>query len=448
MKYDFDLDLTNSNSLLLILQQIKRNSVILEFGPANGRMTKYLKQELNCDVYLAELDEEAGREALVYGKDLVVGDIENFEWLQRYKDIKFDYIIFADVLEHLRDPRTVLDRCKLLLKHEGSVLLSVPNLAHNSVLIDLMNNKFEYTQVGLLDNTHIHFFTKSSLENMIMQSGYHPIKRMATYSKVGTNELINSIEDVADIDKSYWDTREYGEVYQFVYELKAFKEQAVNEENYIRKTLGNYYAEAFLGKDGYTPDNKIRTEIENIRGISRLVFKSEQLFNEFRIDPVNTSAILKVHSMVGFDKDNNQIEVQIKEHNAIKTGNNIYIFYTQDPIFIITTQNDVNIVRVEIVLEYISIDAKNIEKISEATMRATMVNENNEELSVLREYRDNLENRYIEQLQQKDAIISDLQRQLEDLQRHTDNIIKIKDDEITAMRNSKSWKMTKIFRRS
>lgn len=281
-----------------------------------------------------------------------------------------------------------------------------------------------------------------------MQSGYHPIKRMATYSKVGTNELINSIEDVADIDKSYWDTREYGEVYQFVYELKAFKEQAVNEENYIRKTLGNYYAEAFLGKDGYTPDNKIKTEIENIRGISRLVFKSEQLLNGFRIDPVNTSAILKVHSMVGFDKDNNQIKVQIKEHNAIKTGNDVYIFYTQDPIFIITTQNDVNIVRVEIVLEYISIDAKNIEKISEATMSATMVNENNEELSVLREYRANLENRYIEQLQQKDAIISDLQRQLEDLQRHTDNIIKIKDDEITAMRNSKSWKMTKIFRRS
>ena len=147
MKYDFDLDLTNSNSLLLILEQIRRGSVVLEFGPANGRMTKYLKQELDCDVYLAEIDEEAGKQALLYGKDLVIGDVENFEWFERYRDIKFDYIVFADVLEHLRDPKTVLDRCKLLLKHEGSVLLSVPNLAHNSVLINLMNNEFEYLNI-------------------------------------------------------------------------------------------------------------------------------------------------------------------------------------------------------------------------------------------------------------------------------------------------------------
>lgn len=231
MKYDFDLDLTNSNSLLLILEQIRRGSVVLEFGPANGRMTKYLKQELDCDVYLAEIDEEAGKQALLYGKDLVIGDVENFEWFERYRDIKFDYIVFADVLEHLRDPKTVLDRCKLLLKHEGSVLLSVPNLAHNSVLINLMNNEFEYTSVGLLDNTHIHFFTKNSLENMVSQAGYFPIKRMATYSKVGTNELVNTVDSVKGIPASYWNTREYGEIYQYVYEIKAFREQTVNSEN-------------------------------------------------------------------------------------------------------------------------------------------------------------------------------------------------------------------------
>lgn len=448
MKYDFDLDLTNSNSLLLILQQIKSNSVILEFGPANGRMTKYLRKELNCDVYLAELDEEAGREALLYGKDLVVGDIENFEWFERYKDIKFDYIIFADVLEHLRDPRTVLDRCKLLLKHEGSVLLSVPNLAHNSVLIDLMNNKFEYTQVGLLDNTHIHFFTKNSLENMVSEAGYFPCKKMATYSKVGTNELVNSTKDVAYIDESYWNTREYGEIYQFVYELKAQKEAVVNEKSHIRKTLGNYYAEAFLGKAGYSPDNAIRTEIENVRGISRVVFKSDELLDEFRLDPINTSSIIKVHSMVGFDKDDNPCSLQIKEHNAIVTGNSIYIFDTEDPIFIINTQNNVNVVRIELVLEYISIDAKSIDTISKATITATLLNEKNEELNDLREYKANAEARYKGELLEKEVMINDLKKQLEDMQRHKDNIIKEKDNEIMAMRNSKSWKITKIFRRS
>lgn len=132
-KYNFDLELIHQNSLLLILEQVQTNSLVLEFGPANGRLTKYLKEELGCKVYLAELDEQAGREALAYGEDLVVGDIENYEWLTRYRDIRFDYLIFADVLEHLRNPLDVLVQAKLLLKEDGSVLLSVPNFAHNAI---------------------------------------------------------------------------------------------------------------------------------------------------------------------------------------------------------------------------------------------------------------------------------------------------------------------------
>ena len=216
MKYDFDLELVNNNSLLLILQQIKKGSVVLEFGPANGRLTKYLKNELHCEVYLAELDEEAGREALQYGKDLVVGDVENYEWFEKYHEIRFDYILFADILEHLREPKDVLAKSKLLLKQNGSILLSVPNMAHNSVLINLMKNELTYTSVGLLDNTHIHFFTYHSLEQMIKDCDLYPCKKMGTYCEVGKNEIINSIYDVPGISPEYWYSRKYGEVYQFV----------------------------------------------------------------------------------------------------------------------------------------------------------------------------------------------------------------------------------------
>ena len=76
-KYDFDWDMVNTNSLSLIINQIKRGSTVLEFGPANGRMTKYLKEALDCKVYLVEIDDEPAREAIKYGEDLVVDDIEN-----------------------------------------------------------------------------------------------------------------------------------------------------------------------------------------------------------------------------------------------------------------------------------------------------------------------------------------------------------------------------------
>ena len=77
-KYDFDLDMVNTNSLSLIINQIKRGSTVLEFGSANGRMTKYLKEALDCKVYLVEIDEAAGKEALQYGEELVVDDIETY----------------------------------------------------------------------------------------------------------------------------------------------------------------------------------------------------------------------------------------------------------------------------------------------------------------------------------------------------------------------------------
>lgn len=67
-------------------------------------------------------------------------------------------------MEHLHDPAEVLRRVKILLSDEGVILLSVPNIAHNAILLELMQNEFPYKKVGLLDDTHIHFFTYYSLK--------------------------------------------------------------------------------------------------------------------------------------------------------------------------------------------------------------------------------------------------------------------------------------------
>lgn len=235
MKYNFDLDMVYNNSLSIIAKQIAGGSTVLEFGPANGRLTKYMKEELGCKVYLVEIDEVAGEEAKQYGQELLVDDIENFQWLVQYRTVKFDYIIFADVLEHLRDPLIVLQKAKLLLKEVGTVLISVPNIAHNSVAINLLMNKFEYTDIGLLDSTHIHFFTKESLEKMVREAGFYPSKKMATYNLVGNNEINNTFTDIDGIDESFWKNREYGCVYQYVYELKTGEEYVAEKIDYIVK---------------------------------------------------------------------------------------------------------------------------------------------------------------------------------------------------------------------
>lgn len=224
-KYNFELDLITNNSNSLILREVAPHSSILEFGPAHGRMTKYLKEALDCNVFIVEKDVEAGNQAAAFSQMAFLGDklgnIEKYHWLSKIIKInkKFDFIIFADVLEHLYDPWSVLSSVKDILNKNGSVLISVPNISHNSVLIDLLNNKFEYRETGLLDNTHIRFFTRASLLNMVEKSGFKIKKVIDARNMVENTEFKNSFSDVPDGVANFLKNKEDGSVYQFVWSL-------------------------------------------------------------------------------------------------------------------------------------------------------------------------------------------------------------------------------------
>lgn len=90
-KYDVHLDLVADNSLRLILERLKKNSLVLEFGPANGRLTKYLHKDMNCTVDIVEYDAHSGQAAAKYARNVFLGeqdgDIEKYRWakINRYK---------------------------------------------------------------------------------------------------------------------------------------------------------------------------------------------------------------------------------------------------------------------------------------------------------------------------------------------------------------------------
>lgn len=352
-KYNFDLELIHQNSLLLILEQVQTNSLVLEFGPANGRLTKYLKEELGCKVYLAELDEQAGREALAYGEDLVVGDIENYEWLTRYRDIRFDYLIFADVLEHLRNPLDVLVQAKLLLKEDGSVLLSVPNFAHNAILINMLNNDFQYRDIGLLDNTHIHMFTKNSLEQTLVQAGLFPVKRMATYGQTEQIEISASVSGVRGIDPEYWKNRPYGEVYQFVYEAK--KESLAYEQiqnNLIQTTQGSSLQVFWSTGDHFYEDFSQRIHVAPENETQEFQLMCNTPCCMVRIDPLENCCLVKLISCVS-EQEDEITPLILKEHNAKMEIGGLYYFETTDPQW--TFYSDTPISCVKLTLSYLCV---------------------------------------------------------------------------------------------
>lgn len=116
---------------------------------------------------------EINKDAVFISKniiDIVQGNVENKDL--KFKQ-KFDYIIFGDVLEHLHDPLGTIKYCRTLLKNNGAILASIPNLMHMSVMKQLLlNGVFEYEDTGLLDRTHIHFFTYYEIIKMFNEAGF------------------------------------------------------------------------------------------------------------------------------------------------------------------------------------------------------------------------------------------------------------------------------------
>ncbi len=203
-----------------ILERITPGSSVLEFGPASGVMTKYLKEEKDCKVSIIEIDKDAFKIAMQYAEHGICSDAQTFEWLEEYKEEKFDYILFIDILEHLTKANEVLEKSGKLLKKGGSILISVPNAAHNSVIIQMMHNQLLYQNTGILDYTHVHQYTFLELMRMCDESGYKPVYLDATYIAVGKNEFDVSYMDINPKVAEYLKKRPLGEAYQFIVEIR------------------------------------------------------------------------------------------------------------------------------------------------------------------------------------------------------------------------------------
>ncbi|MBM6799163.1 class I SAM-dependent methyltransferase, partial [Coprobacillus cateniformis] len=104
IKYDVPLNLEQNDNMKELVKNIKPNSVVLEFGPSTGRLTRYIKEELKCDIYIVEIDPEAFEISRQYANDGICDDIETYSWKVMASHKVFDYVIFADVLEHLKNP--------------------------------------------------------------------------------------------------------------------------------------------------------------------------------------------------------------------------------------------------------------------------------------------------------------------------------------------------------
>lgn len=147
---------------------------MLELGPASGYFTRYLKESLGCIVDAVELDATMAADARQWCRQLIVGNLESLVLDEHLPKAAYDIILIADVLEHLREPEILLQRLRTLIKPEGACLVSMPNIAYGGVIAGLLQGEFTYRSEGLLDRTHLRFFTQQSFTSLLMEAGWHP----------------------------------------------------------------------------------------------------------------------------------------------------------------------------------------------------------------------------------------------------------------------------------
>ena len=174
IKYDYSIDRTNPNfAANKILSLIRPGARVLDVGCSTGYLSKILRNEFSCVVTGIELDRDAAEKAIAVCDRVVVGNIEHLP-LSLFDVSSFDIIIFADVLEHLRDPQAVLRKVGPWLSDDGFILISIPNFGYKGVLLNLATGRLHRTSHGILDDTHIQFFTLPEFFTLLSGAGFVP----------------------------------------------------------------------------------------------------------------------------------------------------------------------------------------------------------------------------------------------------------------------------------
>ncbi len=167
---------------------IRPGSSVLDVGCGTGYLAKCLL-ECGCSVMGLEGDAENVVCARRRGVTVEQTDLNNFgELFDLIGDRCFDYVVCADVLEHLEAPWNLL---RMLRRNiSGSLVVSIPNVAHWSVRRDLLFGRWSYTKTGILDQTHLRFFTHETATVLLNQSGYEVVREDCTPHPMTVPSLI------------------------------------------------------------------------------------------------------------------------------------------------------------------------------------------------------------------------------------------------------------------
>lgn len=190
----------------VILKQIAKGKRVLDLGSSNGLLFKELSDQGNEIICVDMVDPS---QVTIPKENYIQCNLEEYEKLNFSRE--FDYIILADVVEHLRNAKGLMQYIKKFLKEDGKIIVSVPNIAIFIYRLSLMLGRFNYSEKGTLDETHVRFYTKFSITQLLERSGYTVHANYSTslpfevlFESSGKSKLIKLIDNIYYFFAKHW----------------------------------------------------------------------------------------------------------------------------------------------------------------------------------------------------------------------------------------------------
>ena len=186
-----------------LYNEVPESAKILDIGCSTGNFGAELIKNKQCTVVGLDINEDDLKVAQKHLTNVFKRNIER----DNIDDLgKFDVVIMADVIEHLIDPVTALQKVKNQLNPGGMLIFSVPNMANFATRLELLAGRFTYTEYGLLDETHLHYYDRVELEKVLARAGFQVTEYNNSVRDVpreAAEDLLKSVGLTAD--KKFWE---------------------------------------------------------------------------------------------------------------------------------------------------------------------------------------------------------------------------------------------------
>ncbi|MDB5850716.1 MAG: glycosyl transferase family 2 [Rhodoferax sp.] len=298
--YSREIHAQEHTSLSALADLVKPGSQVLDLGCGSGALGRHLLEQRGCVVDGVTLNNAEAALAQPFYRRVEVANLDSCDVSELFAGAAYDYIVCADVLEHLTAPERTLAACRPLLTPMGEVLISIPNAGYAGLIAELLQGEFTYREEGLLDRTHLRFFTRQSLGRFLETEGWG-IQALDTIQRaLPESEFNTRFDQLPPTVARYLLGLPDALTYQFIVRARPQMAHAPLPAPLDAKAHALFTAYLYLGSEsGYAEDRKLRATgiVGDEKQVLRFQLPAGTAFSSLRFDPADRPGFLHLHTI-------------------------------------------------------------------------------------------------------------------------------------------------------